>query len=431
MVVPRVDLRVDHLRWRQVLDHLAGDEEEVAALLVRARPTDDPAVVVIEGWRPVDEAAVVDRSHGLRWNGRFNLRLAREAESTGQGVVFVHRHPGRSTPRLSPTDRDRGRALMRFLRRRCPQATHGIVVLSDDGIAGWLEGPSGRRRIGEVRDSGPPLLVMPGRRARTVGSPDDRQLLAFGPSGMAALTTGRVGLVGVSGGGSHVGEQLIHAGIGTLIPVDSQLVEDTNLRRLVGARRRDVDVTRKVDVPRRLAREVRPTVRVIPIAEDFPSERSLALLRTVDVLVGCVDAWDVRDDLNTFALEHRIPYVDIGAVITPPTAGFGVRASGQIAIVIPGGPCLRCVGIVTDARVEQARRRRLGYLGGVAEPQVVSVNGTLASEAVSATMLLLAGSDTYVPRRRYALPPGVLREVTAKRDRRCPACRQSGLRPLT
>lgn len=429
MVVPRVDLRADHHLWSQVVDHLAGDEEQVAALLVRARPTADPAVLVIEGWRPVDDAAVLDRSHGLRWDGRFNLRVAREAESTGRGVVFVHRHRGRGMPRLSLTDRDRGRALVRFLRRRCPDATHGMVVLSDDGVAGWLEGPSGPRRVGEVRGSGPPLLIIPPREARAAASPDDRQLLAFGPSGMAALATSRVGLVGVSGGGSHVGQQLVHAGIGTLVAVDSQLVEETNLRRLVGARRRDVDVTRKVDIPRRLARAVRPTVRVIPIAEDFPSERSLALLRTVDVLVGCVDGWDVRDDLNTFSLEHRIPYVDIGAVITPPTAGLGVRASGQIAIVVPSGPCLRCMGIVTDARVEEARRRRQGYLTGAIEPQVVSVNGTLASEAVSATLMLLAGFETYVPRRRYSLPPGYLREVMAKQDRGCPACRRAGLRP--
>jgi molybdopterin/thiamine biosynthesis adenylyltransferase len=220
---------------------------------------------------------------------------------------------------------------------------------------------------------------------------------------------------------------LIHAGIGTLVAVDGQLVEDTNLRRLVGARRRDVDVTFKVYIPRRLARDVRPTVRVIPIAEDFPSERSLTQLRNVDVLIGCVDRWDVRDDLNSFALEHRIPYVDIGAAITPPTAGLGVRVSGQVAIVVPGGPCLRCMGLVTDARVEEARRRRQGYLVDGPEPQVVSINGTLASEAVTTTMMLLAGSDTYVPRRRYSLPPGILREVMTKPDRRCPACRRAGL----
>lgn len=426
MAVPRVDLRVDRLLWRQVVDHLAGDEEQVAALLVRARPATDPVVLVIEAWRPVDEAHVLDRSHGLRWDGRFNLRVAREAESTGHGVVFVHRHWGRSTPRLSVTDRDRGRALVQFLHRRCPDATHGFVVLSDDDVAGWLGAPEGRRRIGEIRDSGPPLRITPRRLALSLGSPDDRQLLAFGPSGMDALATGRVGLIGVSGGGSHVGQQLIHAGIGTLVAVDGQLVEDTNLRRLVGARRRDVDVTFKVYVPRRLARDVRPTVRVIAIAEDFPSERSLAQLRNVDVLIGCVDGWDVRDDLNSFALEYRIPYVDIGAVIMPPTAGLGVRVSGQIAIVVPGGPCLRCMGLVTDARVEEARRRRQGYLVDGPEPQVVSINGTLASEAVTATMMLLAGSETYVPRRRYSLPPGILREVMTKPDRRCPACRRTG-----
>jgi hypothetical protein len=256
----------------------------------------------------------------------------------------------------------------------------------------------------------------------------DRQLLAFGTAGMEAMAASRIGLVGLSGGGSHVAQQLIHAGVGTLVAIDAQLVEDTNLRRLVGARRRDVNKTLKVEVARRLARGVGAGVRVIAVPEEFPSARSLEVLRSVDILIGCVDGWDVRDDLNSFALQNRIPYIDIGAVITPPTGRLGVRISGQVSIVLPGGPCLRCMGILTDERVEHARQLRRGYLVGGPEPQVVSVNGTLASEAVTAALMLIGGAESYAPRRRYLYPPGLLREVNASPLRDCPACRDAGLR---
>jgi len=423
------DLRVDGATWNAISDHLADEhDEQVAALLVRGRPKDDPVALVVERWRPVSDAYVRDRIHGLTWDGRFNLRLAEEAEPAGLGVVFVHRHAGRGTPRLSRIDRTHGRALMQFLRRRCPEATHGILVLGDGGIAGWIDAPNGRRRWAEVRSAGPPPLVLPPREVEPDVDLSDRQLLAFGTTGMDAVAASRIGLVGLSGGGSHVAQQLIHAGVGTLVAIDAQLVEYSNLRRLVGARRRDVNKTLKVHVARRLARDVRPGVRVIAVPEEFPSARSLEALRSVDLLIGCVDGWDVRDDLNAFALQHRIPYIDIGAVITPPTGRVGVRISGQISIVLPGGPCLRCMGILTDQRVEDARQVRRGYLVGEPEPQVVSVNGLLASEAVTAALMLIGGADSNAARRRYLYPPGILREVYASAARDCPACGESGFR---
>jgi molybdopterin-synthase adenylyltransferase len=429
MAARSVDIRVDGATWREISDHLADEhDEQVAALLVRGRPKDDPMALVVERWRPVTDAYVRDRIHGLTWDGRFNLRLAEEAEPAGLGVVFVHRHAGTGTPRLSRTDRTRGQALMQFFRRRSPEATHGVLVLGDAGIAGWIDAPDGRRRWAEVRSAGPPHLLLPPRDDRQHVDPSDRQLLAFGSAGMGAVAASRIGLVGLSGGGSHVAQQLIHAGVGTLVAVDAQLVEYTNLRRLVGARRRDVDKTLKVQVARRLARDVRPGIRVIAVPEEFPSKRSLEVLRSVDVLIGCVDGWDVRDDLNSFALQNRIPYIDIGAVITPPTGRLGVRISGQVSIVLPGGPCLRCMRILTDDRVERARQLRRGYLVGEPEPQVVSVNGTLASEAVTAALMLIGGAESYAPRRRYLYPPGLLREVNASPVRDCPACRDAGLR---
>ena len=57
----------------------------------------------------------------------------------------------------------------------------------------------------------------------------------------------------------------------------------------------------------------------------------------------------------------------------------GFSVSGQAVLSSPGGPCLRCLGIVTDGRIEQ-EAARYGEAGS--RPQVVWVNGVLASLAV-------------------------------------------------
>jgi len=131
-------------------------------------------------------------------------------------------------------------------------------------------------------------------------------------------------------------------------------------------------------------------------------------------------------------LEQRIPYLDIGAVISPASATRPLRANGQVALVLPGGPCLRCMDLVTDVRVEASRQRRLGYGQGLHEPQVVSVNGVLASSAVTTALLLLAGEKGLPLFQKYAWPPGQLTVpagVTAQDD--CPACVEAGFRQAT
>ena len=49
------------------------------------------------------------------------------------------------------------------------------------------------------------------------------------------------GVIGLSGGGSHVCQQLAHIGVGNYVIVDPQVIEDTNLNRLVGGTAADIE----------------------------------------------------------------------------------------------------------------------------------------------------------------------------------------------
>jgi molybdopterin/thiamine biosynthesis adenylyltransferase len=416
MADPSLDLRLTGSLWRQIRTHVfdLARGEQAGALLVRGHPAAAPVLLVGEQFLPIPEDHVLDRRHGLRWDGRFNLRLAEAAQAAGCGILLVHAHPDSEHLAFSRPDLENGQLLVDFLARRLPGRIHGLLLLSPNGQVRSLLAGGPTRELHEIRVGADPLIIQPPRRAPSAPGPggadedeQDRQLLAFGAAGMAAIGTLTVGVVGISGGGSHVCQQLIHAGVGRLIPVDPQLVDQTNLRRLVGAVASDINVTQKVAIPARMASSVRPSVQIRPIREAFPSPASLTALREVDVIVGCVDGWDGRDDLNRFALAHRIPYVDIGAVITPPTGRLPLRVSGQIVVVVPGdGPCLRCLRLITDERVTKSRRQRQGYLDGIGEPQVVSINGTLASEAVTAVLALAAGTGGALSLPPVQLPTG-------------------------
>lgn len=422
---PTLPLRLTGMLWRAVADHVRdlSRGEQAGALLVATHPTTDPGSLTAIDYLPVPEELVLDRQHGMRYDGRFHFRVAARAAELGCGAILVHSHPGPGVPRPSRTDRESGRAFLAFMSRRTPAATHGLLIIGDDAITGVVHTPRGFGVIDRVLSCGPPVEVLRQTVRELDVDPADRQLLAIGAQGQARLALATVAVVGISGGGSHVAQQLIHAGVGRLIAVDDDVVSETNLRRLVGAVATDVDRTRKPQIPVRLANQVRPTTIVIPVEARFPAKQTLEALRECDVIIGCVDGWDVRDALNDFALSERIPYVDIGATVIPGTQAIPMRIAGQVAVVLPGGACLRCRGTVTDERVTNSRAEREGYVPIVASPQVISVNGTLASEAVTAAMMLLAGAPDVAIHRRYAYPPGVLRVVEANARPTCPACR--------
>lgn len=193
-----------------------------------------------------------------------------------------------------------------------------------------------------------------------------------------------VGIIGLGGGGSHIAQQLAHVGVGVFSAFDHDKVEDTNLNRMVGATAEDVArQTYKVHVAQRLIMGVNPRARVCPIAKRW--QTSAEQLRLCDVIFGCVDSLVERQQIETLARRYLIPYIDIGMDVHRMDQRFAI--AGQVALSLPGEPCLRCFGIIREELlVEEAGR--YGAAGG--RPQVIWPNGGLASTAVGLFINLIA-----------------------------------------
>jgi len=66
----------------------------------------------------------------------------------------------------------------------------------------------------------------------------------------------------------------------------------------------------------------------------------------------------------------------------------GPTIGGQVILSSPGGPCMRCVGFITDENITK-EANKYGDVGG--RPQVVWPNGILASSAVGIAVDLVTG----------------------------------------
>lgn len=193
-----------------------------------------------------------------------------------------------------------------------------------------------------------------------------------------------VGIVGAGGGGSHIVQQFAHMGIGGYVIADPDFIEDTNTNRLIGGTLDDVVASRpKVDIAARLIRGLQPDARIVLVPGKW--QDSVDDFKQCDVIVGAVDSFKDRDELERFARKHLVPYVDIGMDVHA-IGEAGYLVTGQVILSMPGEPCLRCCGLITDERLAQEAQR---YGAAGSRPQVVWSNGALASTAVAIVTQIL------------------------------------------
>jgi hypothetical protein len=223
----------------------------------------------------------------------------------------------------------------------------------------------------------------------------DRQSF-LGANSDVILNAATIGIVGHGGGGSHVAQQSAHMGIGGYVNADPDFIEDTNTNRLIGGTLADVAVKRsKVDIAERLIRGLLPTARIISVPDKWLT--AVDNLKLCDVIIGAVDSFQEREQLERFARRHLIPYIDIGMDVHElGTNGFLV--SGQVILSMPGCPCMRCCDFITDERLAQEAKK---YGAAGSRPQVVWSNGVLASTAMGLLTQILTPWYREPPRFVY------------------------------
>ena len=115
----------------------------------------------------------------------------------------------------------------------------------------------------------------------------DRNIALFGQEGQARLRSTSVAIVGVGGLGTHVVQQLVMLGVGEIVLIDAEELDDTNRNRYVGVLASDpVPGTFKVEIGKRLALGIDPDLRVATIAGNFISLEGFNALKSADFVFG-------------------------------------------------------------------------------------------------------------------------------------------------
>ena len=148
----------------------------------------------------------------------------------------------------------------------------------------------------------------------------DRNIRLFGSEGQNRLQAVTVAVAGVGGLGSYVAQHLALLGVGRIVLIDDDELDDTNRNQFIGARHVDpVPGSKKIFLSERLIRETNPDVDVKPIPEQLVSEDAFTAIKSADVSFGCFDEDGPRGILNELCAAYEKPYFDLASDVPDAT----------------------------------------------------------------------------------------------------------------
>lgn len=233
----------------------------------------------------------------------------------------------------------------------------------------------------------------------------------FGPEGQEKIAATSVTIVGLGGLGSHIAQQLAYLGVQVQAPVDFDLVTSSSMNRLIGAVDPDVAAkTKKVSVAKRIIAAINPGAIIEPVDSKVDTPEAEAAIAAADVVFGCLDRDLPRLKLTELCSRYAKPLFDLAT----DTGGEGddLWYGGRV-IFAHGAGCLVCRNILDQEemtrdsmsheqravhdRIYGVERGALGETG----PMVVSINGVVASLAVTEFMVFVTGMRQPLPHLIY------------------------------
>ena len=154
----------------------------------------------------------------------------------------------------------------------------------------------------------------------------DRQIMIFGKEGQEKLKSSKVAVVGVGGLGSPVAYYLAAAGIGTLLLIDEQEPELSNLNRQILHWEEDLEKNPKPLSAKWKLERFNSDVKIETFVGRLEEDNIDDVLGGVDVIVDCLDNFETRFLLDDYSRRKRVPLVH-GAV---------EGLYGQVTTIVPG-----------------------------------------------------------------------------------------------
>jgi hypothetical protein len=398
----RLKLRLTQTHHAQLRQHLLpGDGlEAVAVALCGRRRGDHTHCLTLHKLEPIpyDECKLRTPDR-ITWSTRRLLPLLEEAAKRDLAILKIHSHPGGYAQFSNvddESDADLFNSVFGWTDSDFPHAS--AVMLPDGAMFGRGILRDGTfQSLDSIMVPGDDLLYWPGESSARLPTFVQRHAQIFGAGTTRSLREISVAVVGCSGTGSPLIEQLARLGVGRFVLVDPDRMEEKNLNRILNASREDAYLRRpKVEVMAKAIARMGFGTEVAIIDQDLATPEAVKAVAQCDVAFGCMDGVAGRHLLNRLCSCYLIPYFDIGVGLEGDGKGGIDEVCGAVHYLKPEGSTLKDRRVYTDLqlRAEDLRQTdpdayrqqvKAGYIRNVPEdrPAVISINMEMASIAVN------------------------------------------------
>lgn len=440
------------------MEHLfRGDHDEHGAVLAVGRATSNRSdrLLVRRLFLAKDGIDYVPGQRGYRMlRAEFVRDCAFQCSEEGLGYLAVHNHAGRDAVQFSGDDfasHERGYpALLQLI-----QAPVGALVFAENAVAGdlWMVDGSRHalRSLCVVGSSSKVIYPKPRSNSSRHDGRRQRQTLMLGAEGQQLLRETKVGVIGCGGVGSLIVSALARLGVGHIVLIDPQKIEESNFSRVVGSRESDFWPkltrsgipllqaagkflsTKKVDIAKRVVKQANREGVCEAICGDVRMPSVASRLLDCDYLFLSADSMQARLLFNAIVHQYLIPGYQVGAKATANRETGELTSVFSVARrVIPDAGCLWCNGLIPPGRLqeeslsdEQLKSQRYIDDPSIAAPSVVTLNAIGAALAANGFLFAITGLADGEPEFDYlevdALT-GEPRQMKARREASCLEC---------
>ncbi len=408
----KIEVTLTSKQHSEIYNHLfPGDGKESIAFLVCGRHSHkNRKKLLVHEIIKIPAKSCIERKYDrVTWSTDFLQPVLDKAAFFGMGIIKIHSHP-KGFENFSETDDLSDRELFPQIHVWLNNLTEphaSMIMLPDGKLIGRVVDSEGRFiTLDTIRVIGENICIYEKENIVNINSEyDKKNMQMFGEKTFSLLKEMKIAVVGCSGTGSPVIEMLTRLGIGKIVLVDFDVVEEKNLNRILNSTIKDaINKTPKVDMLKKSILNMGLKTEVMVYNNDLTNKDVLNELADCDILFGCVDSIGSRHILNKLSTFYLIPYFDLGVRLTSDGNGGIESIAGNVHYLQPGLSTLLSRGVYNLDELnaeslqkndpkEYEKRVKSKYIEGIEEdkPAVITVNMLCASLAVNEFLARIHG----------------------------------------
>lgn len=397
-------LTLTDFQYNELKNHLFPEDKKEAISIILCgsyKYSSSEKFFVYEIFHIPYDQCILRTNKNVKWPTNFLEPILEKAERKKLSIFKIHSHD-KVYNNFSKTDDEADKQLFPQIYTwlnsdRC----HGsLIMLSDGKIIGRIVMPDGQfQDIGNIRKIGG-NIELSFSEEKIIDTKDEfalRHRQAFGEGTFNKLKKIKASVIGCSGTGSFVIEQLARLGIGELVLVDPDIVEVKNLNRIVNSTYKDAITSEpKVLVQERAIKNMNTGTKVMCFHSNLYDYEVINEVASSDVLFGCMDSIDGRHLLNRISNFYLLPYFDLGVKLESDGFGGIEYIVGSVHYLQPGKSTLLSRNVYslqklyssdllrTDPK-EYKKQLKEKYIKGieVEKPAVISINNQISTLAIN------------------------------------------------